>query len=236
VNEHPHTNTRARGGGCTQNTLKVPVVIAKTGVKHLHHAAVQNFDIGIYFEANGHGTVVFSRLYEEFAVRCRDEWDEPFFVQVARLINPAVGDAISDLLLVDYLLRHGGMTMEGGATEGGDGDGDRRCVWTLQDWNTRLYADLPSRMLKVKVKDRSLVVCNDNEAECIRPVELQPLLREAMDGYPAGRTFVRPSGTEDVVRIYAEAATRGGADALAVRASQIVYDTCFGVGERPHAM
>jgi hypothetical protein len=27
-----------------------------TGVKHLHHEA-QKFDIGVYFEANGHGTV-----------------------------------------------------------------------------------------------------------------------------------------------------------------------------------
>jgi len=27
-----------------------------TGVKHLHHAAMQ-FDVGVYFEANGHGTV-----------------------------------------------------------------------------------------------------------------------------------------------------------------------------------
>ena len=30
-----------------------------TGVKHLHHAAL-DYDIGVYFEANGHGTVVFS--------------------------------------------------------------------------------------------------------------------------------------------------------------------------------
>lgn len=28
----------------------------KTGVKHLHHVA-QEFDVGVYFEANGHGTV-----------------------------------------------------------------------------------------------------------------------------------------------------------------------------------
>lgn len=27
-----------------------------TGVKHLHHKAL-DYDIGIYFEANGHGTV-----------------------------------------------------------------------------------------------------------------------------------------------------------------------------------
>lgn len=32
-----------------------------TGVKHLHHKAVE-YDIGIYFEANGHGTVIFSDL------------------------------------------------------------------------------------------------------------------------------------------------------------------------------
>ena len=37
----------------------VTTVCAKTGVKHVHHAA-QQFDIGIYFEANGHGTVLFS--------------------------------------------------------------------------------------------------------------------------------------------------------------------------------
>lgn len=37
----------------------VPVVCTPTGVKHLHHAA-QEFDIGVYFEANGHGTTVFS--------------------------------------------------------------------------------------------------------------------------------------------------------------------------------
>ena len=35
---------------------KVPVACVPTGVKHLHHKA-QDFDIGVYFEANGHGTV-----------------------------------------------------------------------------------------------------------------------------------------------------------------------------------
>jgi len=40
---------------------KVPVACVPTGVKHLHHKAVE-YDIGIYFEANGHGTVIFSDL------------------------------------------------------------------------------------------------------------------------------------------------------------------------------
>ncbi|OUC43505.1 hypothetical protein D917_09728, partial [Trichinella nativa] len=41
-----------------EDVLKIPVVITETGVKHLHKEA-KKFDIGIYFEANGHGTVTF---------------------------------------------------------------------------------------------------------------------------------------------------------------------------------
>ncbi|KAJ7341698.1 hypothetical protein JRQ81_006427 [Phrynocephalus forsythii] len=47
-----------------KETMKVPVHCAKTGVKHLHHKA-QEFDIGVYFEANGHGTVLFSKVAED---------------------------------------------------------------------------------------------------------------------------------------------------------------------------
>lgn len=36
------------------------MAVAKTGVKYVHHAALA-YDIGIYFEANGHGTVLFSQ-------------------------------------------------------------------------------------------------------------------------------------------------------------------------------
>lgn len=36
----------------------VPVAMAKTGVKFVHHEA-EKYDVGVYFEANGHGTVLF---------------------------------------------------------------------------------------------------------------------------------------------------------------------------------
>ena len=50
---------------------------------------------------------------------------------------------------------------------------------------------------------------------------------------PRGRAFVRPSGTEDVVRVYAEAATAADADALALGCARAVYDLAGGLGERP---
>jgi phosphoacetylglucosamine mutase len=192
-----------------QDTLQIPVVITKTGVKHLHHAALQ-FDIGIYFEANGHGTVLFSEQYHEIA-----SGQNTILAHLPQLINPAVGDALSDLLLVDLLLRH--------------------FDWTLPEWATqKLYQDLPSRQLKVKVQDRSRIVCNDNETVAVAPDALQPALDKAMGSMgDTARCFVRPSGTENVVRIYAEASTRALADQLATQAAQIVHETCQGVGPLP---
>ena len=36
--------------------------VAPTGVKHLHTAA-ERFDVGVYWEANGHGTVLFGAAF-----------------------------------------------------------------------------------------------------------------------------------------------------------------------------
>lgn len=48
---------------------------------------------------------------------------------VSELINQAVGDALSGVLLVEVILRHMG--------------------WSIQRWS-ELYQDLPSRQLKVR--------------------------------------------------------------------------------------
>ena len=52
----------AYANGASTDYLKqlgLEVVLTPTGVKYLHHKAAQ-YDIGIYFEANGHGTILFS--------------------------------------------------------------------------------------------------------------------------------------------------------------------------------
>jgi hypothetical protein len=41
-----------------RDTLKVKLMIEPSGVKNLHRAA-EKFDIGVYFESNGHGTVIY---------------------------------------------------------------------------------------------------------------------------------------------------------------------------------
>lgn len=197
--------------------LKIPVTCVKTGVKHLHHAALA-YDIGIYFEANGHGTVVYSGDAKSSIRKVADEGDTEqrksaqLLLNFIDVTNETVGDAISDLFLVESVLRARGIS--------------------VQDWEQQ-YTDLPCRQLKVTVQDRNAISTADAERQCTAPEGLQTKINELVSQYPSGRSFVRPSGTEDVVRVYAEADTQESADKLAMEVAQAVFDLAGGVGKRP---
>jgi len=202
-----------------KNVANVPVILAKTGVKFVHAAAEEAFDVGIYFEPNGHGTILFkSPFYKLLDDASKASLMDPKAkVALTRLqtlpalINQAVGDALSDMLLVEAILQIQNLSLE--------------------QWNS-MYTDLPSRQTKIKVPDRTRILVNENETQVIEPAELQKALDAEMErrsleqlengiaGKP--RCFVRPSGTEDVVRIYAEGRTQDEADGLAEAAAQCV--------------
>lgn len=159
-----------------------------TGVKHLHHAA-KRYDIGVYFEANGHGTVLFSpnalRTLRSIEPKSPDSKNAiKQLLAFSDLINQAVGDALSDMLLVEVVLCHRG--------------------WGAAEWDAA-YEDLPNRLVKVEVPDRGLFVATDAERRLVSPEGLQERIEDVMRKIDMGRTFVRPSGTEDCVRVYAEA-------------------------------
>ncbi|CAN9507767.1 unnamed protein product [Ophioblennius macclurei] len=202
-----------------ENTMKVNVICTKTGVKHLHHAA-QDFDIGVYFEANGHGTVLFSQAAEEKIQQLAEEAHCDDMQKRAALllqstidiINQTVGDAISNMLLIEAILAVRGMT--------------------AQQWDA-IYSDLPNRQLKVKVSDRRVIDTTDAERRAVSPAGLQEAIDGLVKKYRQARSFVRPSGTEDVVRVYAEAETQESADALAHEVSLAVYQLAGGVGDEP---
>ncbi|KAH6593472.1 hypothetical protein BASA50_004916 [Batrachochytrium salamandrivorans] len=199
-----------------KDTLKVPVVFTPTGVKHLHHAA-EHFDVGVYFEANGHGTVLFSKQ----AIQRFNATDGKSDAEVkalhtlrilADLINQTVGDALSDMLMVETVLLGLGRSFE--------------------SWD-QAYTDLPSRQEKVKVQDRTLFVPINADTELSEPAGLQDRINQQTTKFAKGRCFVRPSGTEDIVRVYAEAATTEETEMLANVVCGIVFDDYGGIGERP---
>ncbi|KAG0470800.1 hypothetical protein HPP92_017500 [Vanilla planifolia] len=204
----------AYANGASTDFLKqqgLEVVLTPTGVKYLHKKAAE-CDVGIYFEANGHGTILFSEEYlSKLQKKCDDlachspgsEHHKAALrlLAVSKLINQAVGDAISGLLLVEVVLQHMG--------------------WSMQDW-IDLYNDLPSRQLKVKVADRTAITTTHAETQVLEPSGLQEAIDSEIAKYHKGRCFVRPSGTEDIIRVYAEASSQEAANALAKSVSRHV--------------
>ncbi|WVZ10162.1 hypothetical protein V8G54_014692 [Vigna mungo] len=215
----------AYANGASTNYLKqlgLEVNFTPTGVKYLHEKAAE-FDIGIYFEANGHGTVLFSESFVGWLETRTKEISSGSnglssgsegkkaalrLLAVSKLINQAVGDALSGLLLVEVILQYMG--------------------WSIHRWN-ELYHDLPSRQLKVKVADRNAVITANAETVVVSPPGLQEAINAETGKYHQGRCFVRPSGTEDVVRVYAEASTQEAADTLANSVAKLV-DQFLGLG------
>jgi phosphoacetylglucosamine mutase len=77
------------------NRDNVSIVCAATGVKNLHHEALK-FDIGIYFESNGHGTILINN----------NQITTNYLDIIKQLNNKVVGDAISGLLCILYSLHY----------------------------------------------------------------------------------------------------------------------------------
>lgn len=86
------------------------------------------------------------------------------------VINQTVGDALSDMLLVELILHAKG--------------------WNIIDWE-KSYEDLPNKQLKVKVRDRNAITTYDAERRCATPEGLQEKIDQTVAKYTSGRSFVR---------------------------------------------
>ena len=105
-----------------------------------------------------------------------------------------MGDAIANMLMIEGILRDTGMTIN-----------------ELTD----LYNDRPSQMFKIKVADRTQFKTIWDESRLEHPISLQHFVDQVVETCPGSRAFVRPSGTEDVLRLYVEAQSLNGVDEVA---------------------
>lgn len=172
-----------------QNVLKLGASIAKTGVKFVHTKA-KEYDIGIYFEANGHGTIIYKHkmltLLKNLESSAKNEeakqLAEDFYNYLVGQ-NNINGDAISNVLLmlasIEIL------------------DIDIHDIFTC-------YQDNLSYTSKVNLRDRTLMKSTEDERVLAQPADIQPQVDQIMKEYPGYIGFVRGSGTEDVCRVYVE--------------------------------
>lgn len=189
------------------NVLNFPLICAKTGVKHLHQKA-KNFDIAIYFESNGHGTVysneeVLKKIQKLncFIESSKDSQNLELISIFLSMFNRTTGDSLSALIAVESSLKLNNMNLN-------------------ELYN--IYTELESINVKVIVKNKNVFIPNEDDSRLIEPIEIQNKIDEIVKTYSnsIARCFVRPSGTEDIVRIYAEAATLQDAKCVA----QIIKD------------
>ena len=181
--------------------LKLATYCTATGVKYLHPVAEER-DVGLYFEANGHGTVLLNHRFLH-----RHSREHPWLVELSRLLSQCCGDAVCDLFACELALAYLG--------------------WSATDW-LNLYDDLPSLQTKVTVRDPSAITNTQDQRRALTPLGLQEavdaLVKDARD--PSARSFVRPSGTEPIVRTYTEATTKDAVLALSAKVEAAVLQFC----------
>ena len=160
--------------------LGLKTYCAATGVKNCHPIA-EHCDIGMYFEANGHGTVLFKEHVQK---------EIPILATLGGVLSQVCGDAIGDMLGCEIALAALG--------------------WSNANNWLSMYADLPSNQSKITVPNPSRIKNTKDERQATAPAGLQEsidaLVLSSADA--SARAFVRPSGTEPIVRLYVEASTK----------------------------
>lgn len=156
--------------------------------------------------------LLFSKNWSKKQIR---ESGHEKLINFVDLVNETVGDALSIMLAIEICLLENN--------------------WSIADWSN-MYTELPSRLCKVTVTDRTAIKTFDEERQVCAPAELQPAINEKVKQVSGGRSFVRPSGTEDAVRVYAEAETREACDDLAIQIAKLVHQLGGGEGEFPEKL
>jgi phosphoacetylglucosamine mutase len=197
--------------------LELPLTISKACARNFHYD-FETYDIGIYFEAKGHGDILFSpstlKSIEDANPQSPDQEQALSTIKAfADLVNHTSGDALSNMLMVEAILTHK--------------------QWSLATWD-KLYADLPSKLTKISVEDRSLFTTINSGTQLSKPEGLQLIIDDIVSQFFKGRAFVLPSESEDLVTIYSEAATESDCENLSNQIAALIYNQAGGKGAVPN--
>jgi len=167
------------------HSLGIRTVCTATGVKNLHEEALK-YDISIYFESNGHGTVLFNKSYPELH-------------ELQDFFHPTIGDGIMDMFAVLFILQEMKLNAE--------------------DWKN-FYLEYPYSLFKMEVTNKDEFLTTKNELRLTAPETLQNYIDAICE--EGTRAFVRPSGTENYLRVYVESGSEEMVEHVKVQLSEYI--------------
>ncbi|KJP90193.1 hypothetical protein AK88_00041 [Plasmodium fragile] len=191
--------------------INVHIICTKTGIKYLDQVARES-TIAILFEPNGHGTIYTNISQLNECASWLEIQSDKYFMALKRFLlffNQTTGDAMVDFVAIELCLSV--------------------LHLTIHDWDA-FYTPLPSLYVNLpcsKYMLSKILAHPEHEKYLIAPQSLQNGIDQIVKTVDAvhGRCFIRPSGTETLIRIYAEATTVAQRDEILrlVRAVVLQY-------------
>ena len=161
----------------------ITTVTVPTGVKNARGVA-SKYVIGLTSEYNGHCTVQVQWDWLEKALKGKEDRPQAVALKaLLRIANPLASDSIANLLLMEALMSYKD--------------------YSLQMLHN-LYAEMPSTMVKLEVANKHKFRTSWDESRLIDPQRLADVIAVFSTDKEGGRVVVRPSGTEQCLRVYVE--------------------------------
>ncbi|KAF7687105.1 putative phosphoacetylglucosamine mutase [Cucumispora dikerogammari] len=173
------------------NLLKIDVVRAKTGIANFIEQALE-YDIAVYFEPNGHGGIMFSERFKS-TLHDNKSLDENFLLlkKSTEIFKPLIGDPLAVLL---FSLKSGGISKKFEKTPS-----ILKNIKIRESEKEKLLKMLENNIDRYSTIKCSCEECLTNEINKTNDVS-------------QNRIFVRPSGTEPLIRILIEAQCKNHVD------------------------
>jgi phosphoacetylglucosamine mutase len=157
----------------TSNNIIVTRKSVPVGIKNLIQEA-KKYDISVYFEQNGHGSVIINNDYGIKKIKI-----------MSRIFSKIIGDGIHNLLGIVYLLKESGYH------------------WT-NIYN--LFNRRESILKKIDWIEATTFTTDGQMVRLVDPFKIDKNIMDLLNSYEflGCRVFLRPSGTEPCLRLYAE--------------------------------
>ena len=177
---------------CENNLKNYKLSLTKTGISNIQKES-KNFDISICYEYNGQGTIYISQdLSTKFGKlsslieTSKDSQIIELFQLFIALFNSITSDGVSNLLVIESIMKLMNLSLQ-----------------DVYDF----YNEIPYKILDIKMKYNNKFITDEDDTKILEPKNIQKIIDEITHKYQKSKIYVRPTGTEDCLRVYVESET-----------------------------